>query len=99
MDIQRYYEILELDPGVSSKDVTQAYKDLVNVWHPDRFSKIPRLRRKAEEKLKEVNEAYEKLQSYLSDLEQLKCEAAARTGVYGNSISHDIRDEERPRRN
>lgn len=93
MDIQRYYEILELDPGVSSEDVLQAYKDLVNVWHPDRFSKIPRLRRKAEKKLKEVNEAYERLQSYLAELEQLKCEAAAQIGTYGNSISRDIIDE------
>ncbi|MBC8458600.1 MAG: RDD family protein, partial [Deltaproteobacteria bacterium] len=93
MDTRRYYEILELDPGVSSEDVAQAYKDLVNVWHPDRFSKIPRLRRKAEKKLKEVNEAYEKLQSYLSEMEQLKCEPAAQIEAYGNSISRDITDE------
>jgi len=92
MDIRRYYEILELDPGVSSEDVVQAYKDLVNVWHPDRFSKIPRLRRKAEKKLKEVNEAYEKLQSYLSELEQLKSEADAQIGAHGNSISRDSTD-------
>ena len=93
MDIRRYYEILELDPGVSSEDVVQAYKDLVNVWHPDRFSKIPRLRRKAEKKLKAVNEAYEKLQSYLSEMEQLKCETTAQIRAYGNSISRDITDE------
>ena len=93
MDIQRYYEVLELDPGASAEDVLQAYKDLVNVWHPDRFSKIPRLRIKAEKKLKEVNEAYEKLQLYLSDLEQSKREGAAQTGAYGNAISRDITDE------
>ena len=90
MDIQRYYEILEIDPGVSSEGVLQAYKDLVNVWHPDRFSKLPRLRRKAEKKLKEVNEAYEKLQSHLSDPEKSKRESAAQTRVYGNAIPHDI---------
>jgi len=31
----------------------------VNVWHPDRFSANPRLKHKAEEKLKEINVAYE----------------------------------------
>jgi tetratricopeptide (TPR) repeat protein len=93
MDIQRYYEVLELDPGASSEDILQAYKDLVNVWHPDRFSKLPRLRRKAEKKLKAVNEAYEKLQSYLSNLKQSKRGGAAQTEAYGNAISRDIPDE------
>ena len=93
MDIQQYYEVLELNPGASSEDVLQAYKDLVNVWHPDRFSKTPRLRKKAEKKLKEVNGAYEKLQSYLSDLDQSEREGAAQTGAYGNAISRDITDE------
>ena len=92
MDIRKYYEVLELNPGVSPEDVTQAYKDLVNVWHPDRFSKIPRLRRKAEKKLKEVNEAYEKLQSYLSELEHLKRESDAQIGSSGSSISRGITD-------
>ena len=87
MDVRKYYEILELTPGVSREDVAQAYKDLVNVWHPDRFSKIPRLRKKAEKKLKEVNEAYEKLQSHLSELEQLKRQSNARTAPHGNPIS------------
>lgn len=93
MDTRRYYEILEIDPGVSSEDVLQAYKDLVNVWRPDRFSKIPRLRRKAEKKLKAVNEAYEKLQPYLSGLEQLEREATAQIGVHGNPTSRNITDE------
>ena len=93
MDIQRYYEVMELNPGASSEEVLQAYKDLVNVWHPDRFPKTPRLRKKDEKKLKEINEAYEKLQSYLSDLEQLKREGAAQIGAYGDAISRDITDE------
>ncbi len=93
MDIQRYYEVLELAPGASSEDVLQAYKDLVNVWHPDRFSKIPRLKIKAEKKLKEVNGAYEKLQSYLSSPAQLKREGAAQIGAYGNTVSRVITDE------
>lgn len=64
--MNRYYEILELNPGASFEEVKQAYKDLVKVWHPDRFSQDPRLQRKAQEKLKEINQAYEKLKSYRS---------------------------------
>ena len=93
MDIQRYYEVLELAPEASLEDVLQAYKDLVNVWHPDRFSKTPRLMGKAERKLKEVNEAYENLQFYLASQAQSKREGDAQTGAYGNAVSRGITDE------
>lgn len=59
MEIERYYRILEIEPYASQDIVKQAYRDLVNVWHPDRFSNNLRLRQKAEEKMKEINEAYE----------------------------------------
>ncbi len=66
MDIRRCFEILELDSKASPDDVKQAYRDLVNVWHPDRFLGNSRLKQKAEEKLKEINEAYERVLSFLS---------------------------------
>jgi len=61
MDIKRCFDILEVNPGASPNELKQAYKDIVSVWHPDRFSSNPRLKQKAEEKLKEINEAYETL--------------------------------------
>ncbi len=60
-DLGNCYEILGLDRGASSEEVKQAWRDMVQVWHPDRFTQNPRLRQKAQEKLKEVNEAYEAL--------------------------------------
>lgn len=66
MDIERCFEILELDRSASSDEIKQAYKDIVNVWHPDRFSSNARLKQKAEEKLKEINVAYDALKTYLS---------------------------------
>ena len=47
-----HYQILEIETGASQDDIKQAYKDLAKVWHPDRFSDSPRLKQKAEEKLK-----------------------------------------------
>lgn len=66
MEIQRCFDILELDPNTSPKEAKQAYKDIVSVWHPDRFSNNPRLKEKAEEKLKEVNSAYEQVKFFLA---------------------------------
>jgi len=64
MTIQRSFEILELKQGATLDDARQAYKDIANVWHPDRFSANPRLKHKAEQKLKEVNVAYETLKAF-----------------------------------
>ena len=62
--INRCIEILGLKPGASQEEVNQAYRDLVNVWHPDRFVGNPRLEKKAEEKVKEINAAYEYIKSF-----------------------------------
>jgi len=62
--ISRCTEILGLKPGASQEEVSQAYRDLVNVWHPDRFVGNPRLQKKAEEKVKEINGAYEYIKSF-----------------------------------
>lgn len=61
--IEKFYEILELNLGASQEEVKDAYRDLAKVWHPDRFSQDPNLQIKAQEKLKLINEAYEKLRS------------------------------------
>ena len=65
MEIVKCYKILELKNGASMNDAKQAYKDMVRVWHPDRFAGNPRLRAKADEKLKEINLAYGEIHKFL----------------------------------
>ncbi len=69
MNLRQCFEILELDTDATMDDLNRAYKDLVTVWHPDRFSANPRLKKKAEEKLKKVNQAYDRVLSFLSSEE------------------------------
>ncbi len=66
MKIQECYKILELKYGASMDDARMAYKDMVRVWHPDRFTGNPRLRAKANEKLKELNLAYGEIRHFLA---------------------------------
>ncbi|NJR67103.1 MAG: J domain-containing protein, partial [Leptolyngbyaceae cyanobacterium CRU_2_3] len=63
-DLERHYRVLGLEPGASLEEVNQAYRDLAFIWHPDRLPKDnPRLQEKAQEKLKELNQAREQLRS------------------------------------
>src|ERR1700679_36524 len=70
-------DVLSLRPGATSLEVKEAYRDLVKVWHPDRFGSDPRLRRKAEDKLKQINDAYRVLQSGSNVSESFAAEAEA----------------------
>ena len=60
-DLSKAHELLGVKPGVSNRELKAAHRDLAKVWHPDRFVHDPRLQEKAQEKLKEINEAYELL--------------------------------------
>ncbi len=65
-ELNYYYKVLDLKPGASLELVDQAYKDLAFIWHPDRIpEENQRLRKIAEEKLKEINQARDKLRSLL----------------------------------
>jgi molecular chaperone DnaJ len=54
------YEVLEIKEGASPEEVKQAYRELVKKYHPDKYTDNP-LQDLAEEKMREINEAYEYL--------------------------------------
>jgi len=56
--------VLGLAPDATEQAIKEAYRDLIKVWHPDRFGSDARLRAKAQEKLKDVNAAFEQLRGY-----------------------------------
>jgi curved DNA-binding protein CbpA len=63
MNLRKCYELLEIEPGASPEEVRRAYREMMAVWHPDRFAGNPRLRQRAEEKVKAINAAYEQIRS------------------------------------
>ncbi len=58
--MNEYYRILEVPPGASQEQIKARYRQLVRIYHPDRYAN-PTDRHFVEQKLKEINEAYNAL--------------------------------------
>ena len=82
MQILRCFEILKLNPDATLNEVNQAHRDLVNIWHPDRFAQNPRLKHKVEEHLKEINIARDRLLLLFSSKRQNKSDNINKTKKY-----------------
>ncbi|MBR4308747.1 MAG: J domain-containing protein [Oscillospiraceae bacterium] len=54
------YEVLGVPHGASEEDIKKAYRELVRKYHPDKYTDNP-LADLAQEKMKEINEAYDTL--------------------------------------
>jgi len=63
-EVEKCLRVLGLAAGATEQAIKEAHRDLVKVWHPDRFGNDDRLRAKAQEKLKELNAAFDRLRGY-----------------------------------
>ena len=52
------YSVLGVDPSASDEEIKRVYRELARKYHPDNYQNNP-LADLAEEKMKEVNEAYD----------------------------------------
>ena len=55
------YMVLGIDPSATDEEVKKAYRDLAKKYHPDNYADSP-LAELAQEKMKEINEAYDAIQ-------------------------------------
>lgn len=57
---EQYYAVLGLEPGADTMEIKKAYRKLSMQYHPDKVSHLGvEFQRVAEEKMKEINVAYE----------------------------------------
>ena len=56
------YEVLGVKPGASQEEIKSAYRKLVKQYHPDQYGDNP-LKNLAEEKLAEINKAYDMIKN------------------------------------
>lgn len=63
--MKNLYHILELEHDATAEEIKTQYRFLVHAWHPDKFPNAA-AKAKAEEKLKDINEAYKTLSDPLT---------------------------------
>jgi hypothetical protein len=59
MELGEAYKVLEVPPGANEEAVRDARKLLAKVWHPDRHANDPELEKRAQQKLADINTAFE----------------------------------------
>jgi len=64
MDYKDYYQILGLSRNASTDEIRKAYRKLAMQYHPDRNPDD----KQAEERFKEINEAYGDLQDMQKEI-------------------------------
>ena len=81
------YKVLGIKEGASYDEIKRAYRELAKKYHPDRYQNNP-LSDLAEEKMREINEAYDELMKnagnyqYRPDYEQSYDNSNASGGAY-----------------
>lgn len=60
-DLELQYAVLGLSPQSTLEEVRWTYSGLMQEWNPDRFSFEPVKKKQAEERRKEIRQAYEKI--------------------------------------
>ena len=59
------YEVLGVNPGASQEEISAAYRRLVRQYHPDKVADLgPEFRELAEQRMKEINAAYQSLKRH-----------------------------------
>jgi hypothetical protein len=65
--LREHFQTLGLPENASLEDALASYKDLVRVWHPDRFGHDARLRKKAEEQTSRINVAMSQVREFFKN--------------------------------
>lgn len=77
------YEVLGVSENATDEEIKTAYRNLAKKYHPDNYNDSP-LADVAEEKMKEINEAYDRI----CDMRRNGSRSSSSSGSYGTNSSY-----------
>jgi hypothetical protein len=81
--LDEYYRTLEIHPGAPRSVIKTSYRRLVHIWHPDRYPDDPDAVAKANVRVRNIIDAYERLKDYEPTSEE---QASYRSHVQGKTV-------------
>lgn len=78
------YQVLGVSPNASNEEIKKAYRALARKYHPDNYANNP-LQDLVQEKMKEINEAYEQIQKMRAKGETVRDGGSGGAGGYGRA--------------
>ena len=82
------YSVLNVSPDASDEEVKKAYREMARKYHPDNYHDNP-LADLAQEKMKEINEAYDTLQKQRSGAQSRSGYGGSYSGGYAGGYQRD----------
>jgi hypothetical protein len=73
MNIKQAFQLFELDAKSSPEAFKKRYHELAAVWHPDRHANDSHSQKRASDKMKEINTAYEVICTHLNSYMIVVC--------------------------
>ena len=67
MSVNDPYKVLEISPEATDEEVKTAYREMARKYHPDNYANNP-LSDLAQEKMQEINEAYDTILIFRMDI-------------------------------
>jgi len=67
---ERCCEILEIAPGTPMPEIERSFRELIKVWHPDRFADNPTLQLRASQKTSELTRSFRWIRKHASSMKE-----------------------------
>lgn len=88
-NLKKSFEVLDLSTGATFEEAKQAWRDLAQVWHPDKHQNNERIKVKATEKLKEINSAWDDVKAWFELSKQARNNQREQARSTGNVLTYD----------